>query len=375
MLRRSPYGLRNGVIPIFVCAALVGNDPDVAVYEEGAFVPQLTGAVFDQIITSPARYTVRRWHVTGVRVAVFEQLGKMLGRSPVIDRIEVRDLLDVVKPLMRFVRKLNDFTRQTRALAPVTLSVRAVINDASEPDMLLFRDLPVACGFEPFTASRKDRSQDIEAFLRKLQTALSELQRGYELLLQSLTADLAIAFDLAPDDTHPRRILAKRAAHVRSVALNPDVKVFTARLTDAVADESIWIEQIAAFLANKHPTIWHDDDRARFTVRLTQIADAVKSLESLVHARQGLAVDDEEHESLRIAVVGNKSPQTEQVVHLNHREASEVSALQAKIQALFRPYAVNGSRKLAVAALARVAQDLFTSGAEVHEAKEKGRSK
>ena len=375
ILRRSPYGLRNGVIPIFVCAALIGNDSDVAVYEDGAFVPQLTSAVFDQIIKSPARYTVRRWHVSGVRVAVFEQLGKMLGRSPVTERIEVRDLLDVVKPLVRFVRKLNDFTKQTKALAPVTLAVRSTIIDASEPDMLLFRDLPAACGLEPFTGSRKDRSADIEKFLRKLQTALSELQRGYELLLQSLTADIVAAFDLATDDANPRKILAKRATLVRAVALNPDIKVFTARLNDEVPDESIWIEQLAAFLANKHPTIWHDDDRARFAVRLTQIADAFKSLEALVHARQGLTAGEHDHESIRIAVVGNRSPQTEQVVHLNRREASEVSALQAKIHALFQPYAVNGSRKLAVAALARVAQELFSTGEDTHDAPTKGKSK
>lgn len=375
LLRRSPYGLRNGVIPIFVCAALIGNDSDVAVYDEGAFLPQLTGAIFDQIITSPARYTVRRWHVSGVRVAVFEQLGKMLGRSPVTDRIEVRDLLDVVKPLVRFVRKLNDFTRQTKALAPTTLAVRTTIINASEPDMLLFRDLPKACGLEPFTTSRKDRSSDIDAFLRALQAALSELQRGYELLLQSLNADLAATFDIALDEGNPRRVLARRADLVRGVALNPDVKVFTTRLSDPIQDESIWIEQLAAFLANKHPTIWHDDDRARFAVRLTQIADSFKALESLVHARKGLSAADEDHESIRIAVVGNKTPQTEQVVHLNRREVNEVSVLQAKIQALFRPYAMNGSRKLAVAALARVAQDLFNSADQAHAAPARGKTK
>ena len=105
ILRRPPYGMRNGVIPIFICAALIGNESDVAVYDEGAFVPQLTSAIFDQIITSPSRYTVRRWHVSGVRVAVFEQLGRMLGRSPITERIEVRDLLDVVKPLIALYTK------------------------------------------------------------------------------------------------------------------------------------------------------------------------------------------------------------------------------------------------------------------------------
>jgi hypothetical protein len=363
-LRLSPFGLRSGVIPIFVCAALIGNESNIAVYEDGAFLPQLTAAIFDQIIKSPSRFRVRRWHVRGVRVAVFEQLGKMLGRSPVAEKIEVKDLLDVVKPLMRFVRKLNDFTKQTKAFGPITLEIRSVIRDASEPDMLLFRDLPIACGLKPFTSSKKDRSADVDRFLRILQTALAELQRGYDLLLQNLNGELATAFELAPEETTPRRLLAGRAALVRTVALDPDIKVFTARLMDAAPDDSSWTEQLAAFLANKHPSIWHDDDRARFGVRLAQVAEAFRALESLVHARESVAGIDDDHESIRIAIVGNRRPQTEQVVHLNLREATDVSVLQAKVQAIFQPYAANASRKIVVAALARIAGDLFVPAAE-----------
>ena len=172
--------------------------------------------------------------------------------------------------------------------------------------MLLFRDLPAACGLAPFSGSRKDRSVDVEAFLRKLQLALSELQRGYDLLLQSLTTEIFTAFDIAADDLKPREILAKRAGLVRSVALSPDIKVFISRLCDTMLDEPTWIEQLASFLANKIPNMWHDDDRARFAVRLAQIAESFKALESLVHSRQGLPDGDEEHESIRIAIVGNK---------------------------------------------------------------------
>ena len=83
-----------------------------------------------------------------------------------------------------------------------------------------------------------------------------------------------------------------------------------------------------------------------------------------MHSRQGFPGIDDEHESLRIAVVGNRSAQTEQVVHLNRRELHQVSELELKIQVLFKPFATNGSRKLALAALAKVAQSLVTSAAD-----------
>ena len=150
-----------------------------------------------------------------MRLAVFEQLGKMLGRNPVASKVEVKDLLDVVKPLMRFVRKLNDFAKQTKAFAPITLAVRAAIIDASEPDMLLFRDLPAACGVDSFTGKSSDRSADVEKFLRALQAALSEIQRGYDLLLQNLGTELASALAADATERDRRKLLCARAAMVR----------------------------------------------------------------------------------------------------------------------------------------------------------------
>ena len=358
LLRRPPFGLRDGVIPIFLCAALLGNEADVAVYENGGFLPQLTDATFEKLVKDPARYTIRRWHVSGVRVTVFEQLAKMLGQSPITGRIEARDMLDVVKPLVRFARKLSDFTRQTKSFAPVTIAVRDAIANASEPDHLLFRDLPQACGVEPFTSSRKDRSDDINQFLRILQMALTELQRGYEVLVQSLTDEVAQAFDVPGAHAKPRNHLAKRALSVSGIALNPEIKVFTSRLADATADDATWMEQVASFLANKHPTLWHDDDRGRFAVRLGQMADAFKSLESLVLARKDLRAGDEETESIRISVVGTRSPQTEYVVHLTTQETEQVRGLESQLARVLESHCGNGGRKLAIAALSRVAQTI-----------------
>jgi hypothetical protein len=357
LLRRPPFGLRNGVIPLFVCAALLGNEADVALYEDAGFLPQLTDAIFARLIKEPSRYTVRRWQVSGVRVSVFEQLGKMLGKPPLEGQAHARDLLDIVKPLLRFVRKLNPFARQTKTFAPMTVAVREALANASEPDQLLFHALPHACGIAPFSATRKERSEDVASFLRTLQQALVELQRGYDTLLLSVREELAQA--LGANNASPRPVLMPRAAAVVKVALNPEIKVFTARLADGTADDTVWIEQLASFLASKHPTLWNDDDRGRFTVRLAQMADAFASLESLVLARRDLRDTEAADESIRISVVGTRCPQADQVVHLSGHEAEQVTGLEKQLQAFLEPHAKNGSRKLVFAALARVAQSML----------------
>ena len=365
VLRGAPFGLRAGVIPIFVCAALIGNESDVALYEGGAFLPQLTPAIFEKLVKDPGRYAVRRWHVSGVRVGVFEHLARMLGQTPAAAAAEPRDLLDIVKPLLRFVRNLNPFALHTKMFAPLTVAVRGAIANASEPDQLLFAELPRACGVEPFAASRKDRTRDVTRYLRALQSALAELRQGYNALLQGLVEELAASLDESrPECARPN--LARRARAIAALALNADIKVFAARLADADAGEPDWVEQVAAYLASKHPANWHDEDRGRFTVRLGQMAEAFRALESILHSRAGVHADEGGLESIRISIVGTRAPRADEVVHLDGGEARSVDALQARVLELCQPLAANGSRKLVLAALARVAHAVVNKGVVAH---------
>jgi hypothetical protein len=42
LLSAPPFGLKQGVVPVLFCASLLCHDTDVALYEEGAFVPEIT---------------------------------------------------------------------------------------------------------------------------------------------------------------------------------------------------------------------------------------------------------------------------------------------------------------------------------------------
>jgi len=135
--------------------------------------------------------------------------------------------------------------------------------------MLLFRDLPIACGLEPFTNSRRIGLRH-QRILSKIADALSELQRGYELLLQSLTADLPW-FDVAWM-TAIRDVCVATRADLSFGGAHPEVK-FSPPVFVIKYGESIWIGALAAFLAIKASDIWQDDD-VTLGGGLTQIAES-----------------------------------------------------------------------------------------------------
>ena len=55
-LRQPPFGLKDGVLPILAAAMLLHYDTEVALYEDGSFVPRLTDSVFERMFKSPVLF-------------------------------------------------------------------------------------------------------------------------------------------------------------------------------------------------------------------------------------------------------------------------------------------------------------------------------
>ena len=147
-LEKPPIGLRNGPIPILLCAALLHYESEIALYEDGSFVTDISSTVFERLIKTPAKFELKRFRMSGIRSEVFSQfLGLLSQPWPLTGP---PNLLAVVKPLVRFVAKLPRYTMLTQELSREAIELRKTISDAREPDTLLFVQLPQALGFGAF---------------------------------------------------------------------------------------------------------------------------------------------------------------------------------------------------------------------------------
>ena len=98
---------------------------------------------------------------------------------------------------------------------------------AKEPDQLLFRELPVACGMQPFSAGETDAERATQ-FFTLLRGSIAELQKAYDDLLRDLQALLLTAFDLSE-----RSILEVRAKAIVSFCVEPRLKAAVGYLARA----------------------------------------------------------------------------------------------------------------------------------------------
>lgn len=351
LLQKPPYGLKMGVIPVLFCAAVLAHDTEVALYENGAFVPELGVEVFERLLRSPEKFELRKYQVVGVRREVFRQLARLLGAVP---QTAGEHLVAVMRPLYRFFNRLPAYCRQTKNVSETALAVREALFGAREPDVLLFEALPRACGLDPFPPTEVEPER-VSQFFTVLRHALAELQRAYDDLLSDLQQLLFRA--LGTTGGGAREVVRFRAQAVAEHAIDNRLRAFIQHLAEEQFEDVAWIEAIATVLVGKAPRTWSDSDRARYEVALTELARSFRHMEALVfellHHGQ---LERQPGEVLRIGVTDRHSGEKEAVVLVGHGEEGRLAEAVVELEESLDRVGVSSVPHLALAALATVSR-------------------
>jgi hypothetical protein len=349
-LRQPPFGLRTGPLPVLVCAALLAKEADVALYEDGTFCTSLTPAIFERLVKAPDRFASRRLRVTGVRGRVFQELENVVGAAP-SPNADKQQVLRVARPLLRFITLLPDFARQTAQVSPTAEAIRNALVTATEPETLLFADLPKACGLKPFRSHDRGRDRDVKQYVRSLRDSLAELRDAYPKLLSSIRHALMDAFGMDARSEKAVETVRDRSARLSPYTVERDLRMFLDRACEGNHDEERWVEGIASLVAERPVQKWRDEDSARFLVRLRQFVRRFMLLEATVTDRPK-DLTAEGAESIRIALTGTRFGQVDHAVHLDSRLAARVQNVELRIE---QAIDANGD-PATIAALCRVLQ-------------------
>jgi len=351
ILEKPPFGLKMGLIPVLFCASLLSHDTEIALYENEAFIPELTVDVFERLLRSPEKFDLRRYRIVGVRKEVFRHFAELLG-TPSLTKSQ--DLVAIVRPLYRFFSRLPEYSRQTRAISQTAQTVREALLGAREPDTLLFEDLPRACGVPPFLPSDA-KAQRIAAFFRALRGALVELQRAYDDLLAELLQLLFQAFNTS--GSAGREVLRFRAQATAEHAVEPRLRAFALHLCDDQLQDVAWIEAIAALLVGKTPRTWSDADRARYEVMLVELVRSFRHIEALVFGLTNREKTSQvPAEVLRIGVTDRHSKEREAVVIVEVTDQHKVAEAVIRVEESLDRLGIATNPELALAALGTVSR-------------------
>ncbi len=288
-----PYGIKDGAIPVLLTAFILAHKDDIALYCDGTFIPVINSSHCEILTKNPKRFAVKHFDFSGLKADVFRELEKVVGSTQGKTKIKMRNstLLTIVKPLVRFISSQPAYTINTKDLSQEALKVRAALLEAREPDMLLFWNLPKACGLEPIANKTKSNTKEAKQFRLHLVKAFKEIQNCYELLLDKCYGLLYEAFSVRGDRNNLREDLRVRAKYL-SDCIEPQLRRFVLAAIDNKKEDKGWLEAILMVIADKPAESWTDMNVTEFELNLMSIARRFRNLEALLSRVNSLELGD-----------------------------------------------------------------------------------
>jgi hypothetical protein len=337
-LEAPPYGLKRGLIPPLLAAVLLYRSDDVSVHRDGTFIPSLGTEHFELLVKQPQRFAVKHFAILGLRSQVFRELETVLAAKKTMpDGLRNRTLLAVVKPLFQFVKRLPAYTKKTQRLSPEARAVIEALQQAQEPDALLFAALPQACGLsaiatgvaEQFASDDTDDGDLAKEYKARLVRALQEIQTAYDTLLTHCTELLHNAFGVRGGAAQLREDLLVRASYLTDGCLERSLRRFVLAAADGSADDKTWLEALLMVVADKPAESWGDDDVQRFEYKLGDLARRFANLEAI---QKGMAAANHTGlEARRVSVTRPDGREAHRLVWLDPQESQKIDALVAEI--------------------------------------------
>lgn len=359
-LSQPPYGVKAGVIPVLLASVLLYRVDDIGVYRDGTFIPILGAEHFELLVKDPARFAVKSFAMTGLRSQVFKELESILRHPQARMPAKVRNesILAVAKPLFQFVKKLPAYTVKTKHLSQSALAVLKALQQAQEPDELLFVSLPEACGLPPISHTQSNNAQVAKELRQQLVRSLHEIQGAYDALLGKCQLLLHSVFSIRQDETKLREDLRVRACRLLDRCIEPTLRRFIVAAVDEQADDRAWLEALLMVIADKPAEAWTDEDAVTFELKLSALAQQFKNLAALqedVDSRGG----NEGFEVRRLISTNHKGEQRQQVVWADQIHWQKAQTI---IEEIYNTYDLDDNPQLRQAIMAGLAdRELATS--------------
>jgi hypothetical protein len=314
-LSAPPYGIANGFVPVLLCACLLLNSSTMAIYEDGVFLPELAVPVMERLMRRPEHFSIVAYGVGGERSAVVERFARGFG----VDN----GVLPVVQSLYARIGSLPQYTLTTRNLSSEALGMRETILRAKSPERLLFIDLPVALGYQPFepTSSNSVGEEKVADFFTSLNKAFLEFIDCYPQLLQRIKRGIFEIFGISGDSSEWLTKVSNRASKLYNAVMDSRLRMIMVRARDTGLGETEYLESVGAGIVGQVPSRWSKADEDNFWRLVPGLAYQVRAVEST--QRLNSVLEDGEDGYL-VAINDRNGEVVRQIVRFSVNERDEI---------------------------------------------------
>ena len=181
LLISPPYGLRLGVIPVFLALADLCFKQPVSHYLDTAYVKELDGDHYDLLMKYPKKTAIHYVPISTKQQKFLSELSKLF-------KAKDQSIRSVIEALLKWRASIPESTKLSSKLSLFGKKLLIQIDSSKEPDALLFNKIPEA--FDKTSFKLKIKNQEIEKVLTQLKKTKKEIEGIYKNLLLQIKEDL-----------------------------------------------------------------------------------------------------------------------------------------------------------------------------------------
>ena len=203
ILVAPPYGLRLGVVPVFMALADLCLKQPVSHYFDSAYVKNLTGDHYDLLMKYPRKTAIHWTFISQKQQQFLDGLRKIF-------EAEDGSIHSVISTLIKWRKTVPESTKLSSDLSQAGRKMLIQIDSSKQPDQLIFKGIPECFApsehhkvdfVQPVTSAKSDKTQlDISAkgvkgyneVLSLTKAVKQEIEQVYKNLLLKIKQDLEV---------------------------------------------------------------------------------------------------------------------------------------------------------------------------------------
>jgi hypothetical protein len=325
-LRRPPYGMKQGPIPILICFLLLVRNEDLALFQEDAFVPFFGPEEMELMTKQPRYFSLRKFEPTVSQAGLFNVYRNMVSATNISQAHTLRNpsLVGIIGPLVQFVGRANEYTKGTRSISLEARKVRHALANAKDPIKLLFNELPGAVGIELSETAETFPEELVSTFQEKLHSALREIGNAYPLLISQIGKTFADIFQDGKSISQMRENLAERAQVLVDRCADMELKPFLSVLASDVKTDEDWIAAVATIVMQKPVDAWKDSDLQAFPIKLQHRFNRFNRFEAVFSSKERLPRGRNHKEPRLVSVTYPNGKTAERVLWLRQDKLKHI---------------------------------------------------
>ena len=352
--RGEPFGIKDGLLPVLATAFILSQWRHLAFYRQGVFQARVTDLDIDYLTKDALDIQIRWMDLSESSRQLLSDMAGIIRSLDEENTLSNLEPIDVAKGLVSIYDRLPAWVGRTQRLSSNAKRVRQLFKQASDPNRLIFDDIPQSLS----GGMDSEEGLDLLAIAKDVSDGLQELQQAYPAMLSRLRETLLSELQV-PNASPPMLAeLRGRAENIRELTGDYRMEAFVMRVSQFSGTNDD-VESLASMIANKPARSWVDTDIDSATVELAEMAQRFLRAESFAHVK---GRDDKRH-SMAVTVGMSGRPATLwKEFDVNYLERPEVEALVGQLKDVLES-AGEDRRNVILAALAELSAQ-YLSGSE-----------